>query len=144
KQEETSSSSVWSEIARDVALGTVFGVAGLGVSKALTAGLDAAQSKAAEEKGEALGKALVETAIPLVTMGIGAGLARAAAKGAECALKAGSKAEESTLDKTFDLYKAVQGETLPLFILGPLALMPQARQTIKEADGLILDKIRSV
>src|SRR4029453_6449765 len=87
KQEETSSSSIWMEIARDVARTTVLGAAGFGVSKAITAGLDAAQAKAGEDKAEQAANLVLETAFPLVGMALGAAAARGATKGAECALK---------------------------------------------------------
>lgn len=146
KQEE-SSSSIWSEIARDVALSTILGPVGYGVSRAL-AGSDDAQSKALVKTTEEVSKLVLETALPIVTIGIGGAVVRGAVKGAECALKASDKAngtaEESSVDKAFNFFKAMHGETLPFFILGPLALVPQAREPITKADGLVLDKIRSV
>lgn len=138
KQEE-SSSSIWSEIARDVALTTVLGPVGYGVSKAL-AGSDDAHVKSFVATGEEVGKIVLETAL----MSVGAAAARGAIKGAVAGLKAGEKAEETTFDKAFNIFKSVHGETLPFFVLGPLALMPKLHEPIKSADGLVLDKIRSV
>ncbi|HEY9868104.1 MAG TPA: hypothetical protein V6D08_02765 [Candidatus Obscuribacterales bacterium] len=146
-----SSSSVWSDVAREVVLGAVLGVPGVVASKLIEE-----KDKSAAEVAQDLGRAAAEAAISLVTLGAGGAAMRGAIKGATAAMKAGEKAgegssdkadgkqEQSTADKFFNFYKEVHGEVMPWFLLGPVALVPQVRESIKSTDGLVLDKIRSV
>jgi hypothetical protein len=148
KQEQPeSSSSVWSDVARDVVLGAVLGTPGIVASKLIEE-----KDKSAAEVAQDLGRAAAEAALTLVTLGAGGAAIRGAVKGATAAMKAGEgsgdkadgKQEQSTADRLFNFYKEVHSDMMPWFLLGPVALVPQVRDSIKSADGLVLDKIRSV
>lgn len=152
KQEQSqSSSSIWSDVAREAALGAVLGVPGVVASKLIEE-----KDKSAAEVAQDFGRAAAEAVLFLVTLGVGGATAGGALKGASAAMRAGEtagegsggkadgKQEPSTADKLFNLYKEVHGDMMPWFLLGPAALVPQVRDSIKSADGLLLDKIRSV